>query len=248
MIKFHLGNRPGFSIRFDWNGEKLVGLKSVHKQPVPQHRDAIENPALGAESAVTGPHLQLMASRRKTIDLHVVCIGNIRGAVVSDRDVVAKGALGRKWIAFLGRSGFQIECFQNRRRRIVDRRKTCPEGVGFLVGKNTQHSEFGFIVGLDPGFGRGSARFHDIDGPGADAADDDSAVRRRGNAFRIDFLPRNLQFGRRCSLPTRGCRMAEAPYIGSKRGHLGVGKLCAAHGRHRAAILLGLRHAVGDHF
>src|SRR5580692_7043996 len=49
-----------------------------------------------------------------------------------------------------------------------------------------------------------------------------------------------------CALFRR--RMAETPYIGSQRGRLGIGELGPAHRRHRAAILLGLRHAVGYHF
>src|SRR5580658_6292466 len=41
--------------------------------------------------------------------------------------------------------------------------------------------------------------------------------------------------------------MTKAPDICGQRGCLVCGELCPTHGRHRAAIFLGFRYAVGDH-
>ena len=42
--------------------------------------------------------------------------------------------------------------------------------------------------------------------------------------------------------------MAEAPYICGKCACLIGGELSPTHGRHRAAVLFGLRHSVGNCF
>src|SRR5450755_938726 len=75
-----------------------------------------------------------------------------------------------------------------------------------------------------------------------------SAIRDRSNTFRINLLAGNAEFGRCCRVGARRGLMAETPDIGRKRRRLSVGELCAAHRRHRAAVLLGFRNAVGNDF
>ena len=42
--------------------------------------------------------------------------------------------------------------------------------------------------------------------------------------------------------------MAESPDVCGQGPGLILSKLCSAHGRHRAAIFLGFRNTVGNHF
>lgn len=77
------------------------------------------NPSLGPESPASSPDLQLMASGREAGNFHVVRVGNVRGAVGSDCNVVAESA--RRWqrIPFLERSRLQVEGLQGRRRLLT---------------------------------------------------------------------------------------------------------------------------------
>ena len=88
---------------------------------------------------------------------------------------------------------------------IVDRRKACPQCFGFFVCENSQDPECGLVVRLNPGFGGCGARLHHVDGSRSDATDDDSTIRGRGDALRVNLFPGDVEFsGRRragCGLP-----------------------------------------------
>ena len=58
--------------------------------------------------------------------------------------------------------------------------------------------ECGLVIRLNPGFGSCRARLHNVDGSRADAADDDSTIRGRGNALRINLFTGDVEFSGRC--------------------------------------------------
>jgi hypothetical protein len=62
------------------------------------------------------PTLQLMTFGRKTVDLHILCIGNIGGTVVSDRNVITERARRGQLIALFEGLRMQIEGLQSRLR------------------------------------------------------------------------------------------------------------------------------------
>src|ERR1700722_3179432 len=140
-----------------------------------------------------------MTSGREAVDLHVVGVGNVSSTIASNRDVVAKSAIGRQGIFFLERPRLQVEGFQQGRWLfdIVDRRKAHPECFGLFIRKNSQDSQCGLVIRLNPGLGSRRTRLYHVDGSSTNAANDDSTISSRSEALRINLFTGDAEFGGR---------------------------------------------------
>ena len=76
----------------------------------------------------------------------------------------------------------------------------------------------------------------------------DSSLRRMWSGFPREPEPASIHPIPASLVATGRCAMTDAPDVCGNGGCLIGGELCPAHGGHRAAILLGLRNAAGNHF